>query len=266
MPTKNSQSIFKGTAWYYAKYRRGYPNSFFEHITKSFSLDKNSRVLDLGCGTGQIAIPISRKTREVVALDVNQEMLDEGKTQAKNNKIDNIVWVNSKAENISKKLGSFKMTTMGASFHWMEQDRVLAKVYDITEEGGGVTIVSNPSSIHRNKNNDPRKDVVLSVIEKHLGKKRRAGKSLYKKPKGKFENALMRSGFSRFQTFTDSYTQSWDIDSIISFLYSTSFANKQLLGDKLEAFENDIKKSLLELNNSSKFKENVVVEALLAWK
>ena len=147
----NDRELFKGTAWYYAKYRRGYPNAFIEYVVKSFNLDKDSRVLDLGTGTGQIAIPISKYVKEVIAIDPEQEMLNEGKNQIESKGITNIKWVLGRAEDITENLIPFNVTTMGASFHWMEQDKVLEKVYKITEKGGGVVIVANQSPIFTEK-------------------------------------------------------------------------------------------------------------------
>jgi 2-polyprenyl-3-methyl-5-hydroxy-6-metoxy-1,4-benzoquinol methylase len=57
----DKRELFKDTAWYYSRYRFGYPQEFFEYIAKLFDLDSQSRVLDLGCGTGQISIPLARK-------------------------------------------------------------------------------------------------------------------------------------------------------------------------------------------------------------
>ena len=193
MQNQNDDTLFKGAARYYANFRPGYPKSFYDHITKIFSLDKSSRALDLGTGTGQIAIPLSKIVKKVVAVDPDAEMLNEAKIIAKSKRISNIIWVKSRAEDITNKLGHFNITTMGASFHWMEQDDVLAKVYELTKESGGVVLVSNTSSIHRNRGNDEWKNVVLKTIEKYLGEKRRAGKGHFKETKDKYEDILERS-------------------------------------------------------------------------
>jgi ubiquinone/menaquinone biosynthesis C-methylase UbiE len=261
-----NKELFRGTAWYYAKYRRGYPNTFIEYVLKSFNLDKNSRVLDLGTGTGQIAIPISKYVKEVVAVDPEQEMLDEGKKQAENKRVANIKWVLSRAEDIMEELGIFDITTMGASFHWLEQDKVLEKIYKITEKGGGIVVVANQLSIFTEKKTEAYKEVVREVVKKYLGEKRRAGNSFFQPPKDRFEDVIKRSKFHGFQTFNQEYKQSWTIDEIIGFLYSTSFASRRLFGDKIDEFENELRDKLLQMNPDGQFTERVVCEAYLAWK
>ena len=262
----DDRELFKGTAWYYAKYRLGYPASFFEHLVKSFNLDKTSRVLDLGTGTGQIAIPMAALAKEIIAVDPEQEMLDEANRQAEQKHIANITWLRSRAEDISSELGAFKATTMGASFHWMEQDKVLEKVYERTEEGGGVAIVANVSTIVNNKGGDAWKDVVWKTIREFLGEERRAGNSTYQAPKDRFEVVLARSRFSRCQTFNDVYHVPRNVEDIIGYLGSTSFASYRLFGGRLEGFKKTLAGRLLELEPSGKFMETAVVEAYIGWK
>ena len=80
--TSNYRDMFKGTAWYYARFREGYPDEFFTMLVDEFNLSNCDRVLDLGCGTGQIAVPISRLVGEVIAMDPEPEMIAEGRKQA----------------------------------------------------------------------------------------------------------------------------------------------------------------------------------------
>src|SRR6266702_2438779 len=71
------ETIFHGTAWYYARYRPGYPQELFDLLRGRFELDGTGRLLDLGCGTGQLAVPLAPLFEEVVAVDVDAGMLAE---------------------------------------------------------------------------------------------------------------------------------------------------------------------------------------------
>lgn len=54
-PDNPGQSLFAGKASYYARFRPGYPKVFFDEVVQRFHLDGSGRLLDLGCGTGQLA-------------------------------------------------------------------------------------------------------------------------------------------------------------------------------------------------------------------
>lgn len=258
--------LFQGAAQYYSRFRKGYPPFFFDFLVNHFKLNGQSRVLDLGTGTGQIAIPIAGLVGEVVAVDPDKEMLDEGKRLAQDKGILNISWVNCVAEELPTDLGLFDLITMGASFHWMEQDKVLEEVYGLTKPGGGIAIVSNTDSIYRNTNNEPWKTVAQKVIEKYLGEKRRAGGALFEGGKERFEDIIKRSKFSDLEHFNREYFQDWTIEQILGFLSSTSFASRRLLGDRINDFENELRAKLLKINSSGVFTEQAKVEALIACK
>ena len=50
--------LFEGAAAYYARYRPKYPMAMFDRLVDRFDLGTLSSVLDLGCGTGQLALPL----------------------------------------------------------------------------------------------------------------------------------------------------------------------------------------------------------------
>lgn len=263
----NSQDLFIEAAQYYAKYRQRYTSEFFQYLIQTFSLDGTGRLLDLGCGTGQLAIPLSPHFQEVIGIDPEQGMLDEAQKAVGIAGIQNIRWELGKAEDISSDLGIFQLTVMGASFHWMEREKVLQKVYDLTQPKGGVVIVYDTSGSIRW--NDAELDGWLKVrrdtIKKYLGEERRAGNSLYIEPERPYQELLDES-FGNHEEWEQSYTRTWTIDSIIGFLYSTSFAAPRLFGDQRADFEQDLTTELLRIEPSGVFKEEAQIKALVARK
>ena len=81
---------FRGEiADYYARYRRGYPAAVADAIAAAFDLCPADVVLDLGCGTGQLSVPLAARAGRVIGMDPEPDML----AQARKNQIKNILWV-----------------------------------------------------------------------------------------------------------------------------------------------------------------------------
>ena len=68
-PMEQANDLFRGAAQYYERYRVPYPQEVFDWIINEYRLDGRGRLLDGGCGTGQVALPLSRWFGEVVAID-----------------------------------------------------------------------------------------------------------------------------------------------------------------------------------------------------
>lgn len=260
--------LFEGTAEYYAKYRVGYSPEFFEEVARRFNLDGKGRLLDLGCGTGQLAIPLAKHFEEVIGIDPEQGMLDEAEKQAEAAGVQNARWLCGTAEGIGSDLGIFKLTVMGASFHWMQQAEVLEKVHALTEKGGGVAIVYDSSGSWALKDDkiEPWKIAARTTLKKYLGEKRRAGNSFYQAPEKDHDDLLDESSFSNYEEWSQEYKRIWTTESILGFLYSTSFASRQLFGDKLAEFEAELKSELLKIKPDGVFVEKACFDALFAKK
>ncbi|MCC5662862.1 class I SAM-dependent methyltransferase [Nostoc sp. CHAB 5784] len=264
---------FKGTAWYYARYRPGYPEFFFADVIEKFQLDGAGRLLDLGCGTGQLMFPLARHFQEVVAIDQEPEMLAEAQIQAKIANVNNVIWFeisSEKLNDLKAELGEFKLVTMGRSFHWMDRDPTLQTLDEIITPTGGIVIVGDGSIWTRLSDVSSNKvdwhKQVKAVVQRWLGEARRAGDSIYVEPQEKHEIVLARSPFSRVEVYNYEFERQWNIETIKGHLYSTSFCSLPLLGERVAAFEKDLENTLLAIEPSGKFQESILLEALIAWR
>ena len=258
------QDLFKGTAKYYSQYRRPYPKKLFEWIIlRSHPGEKKGRYLDLGCGTGELTLPFSKYFREVVAVDVDREMLREGKRKARQLGTKNILWLNSATENLTAELGKFDLITIGSAFHWMDQKRVLGKTRKLLGDNGWLAIIGGNIWW---SDKEKWKKKIFEVIKKYLGERRRAGAGYYEPPKKLFEELLAGAGFEKVLRREFPIKHAWTIAAIIGLMYSTSFASKRLFGREAEQFESDLARSLLALNPKRRFIDKHRFYVLLAHK
>jgi SAM-dependent methyltransferase len=259
--SQHDPTLFQGTASYYARYRSPYPREFFDHLVRVFQLDGRGRALDLGCGTGQLAIPLAPYFERVVAMDPDPEMIAEVSAASNRSGLSNLDFVLGSSFDLVPAMGEFRLVTMGESFHWMDRDQVLRTLETMIVPGGGLAIGSK-------KLNMPAgyQETVDQLLKEFLGEKRRAGQSYYSHPEERHETALARSSFVLLDAWKQECMYDWTISDAIGFLYSTSYANKRLLGDQAKHFEQELRRILVRIEPQGVFKIGVIVSALLARK
>jgi len=271
-PAMYPRDIFKSTAAYYARHRPRYPESFLTYVAERFGLDGRGRLLDLGCGPGVLTLPLASCFEEVVGMDPEPEMLGEARAAARRADIANVAFVeggSADLERLGPELGPFRLVTMGESFHWMERGATLQMLHELLVPDGGIAICWLRLTPSNSQNEWMR--VADGVIKRHVGQDRRAGSGYYVEQEERHEQVVARSKFTRMEVvdrFDSPHTfrQRRDIEGVLGWLYSTSYANPTVLGRARQAFERDLRASLLALQPSGVFEEEVFVGAIFAWK
>ncbi|BAZ02533.1 putative methyltransferase [Tolypothrix tenuis PCC 7101] len=260
-------TLFEGAAESYAQYRTKYPSEVFAKLTEIFHINGQGRLLDLGCGPGLIAIPLSNQFQEVIAVDPDPDMIEEAKRQAQIAGRNNITWLEQGAELINSSLGEFKLVTIGRAFHWMQREIVLERIYELLSDDGGFVLLNtneNPweSSL-------PWKQAAIRIVKKWLGEERRTGqrgKGIRTPVDPPHEVLIAQSAFARQEVYEVSFEKSWTVSSYLGYLYTTAFALKIFFGDNVEPFEADLKQALLEVEPSGNFTEEITASLRVVWK
>ncbi|MFM9610803.1 class I SAM-dependent methyltransferase [Streptomyces niveiscabiei] len=68
--------LYRGTADYYDRFRLAYPDTMLADLVHRTSPSGHGRLLDLACGTGQLAFPLRAWFAEVWAVDAEADMGD----------------------------------------------------------------------------------------------------------------------------------------------------------------------------------------------
>lgn len=258
-PSECAAAPFAEAAGFY-KYRAPYAPRAFELAREAFRLGPASRVLDLGCGPGTIAIPLSRAAGYVLAVDPSEAMLAAGRQRAAKAGRTNIEWLCARAEDIGASQGVFDVVTMGQSFHWMDRDAVLRRLTPMVAAGGGI-VLFNPGKRRPQESWEP---LVDETIARYLGPRPRHAAT---NPEPRNEPALSRStAFSRFVTHELAHEFQRDIPSIIGHVYSLSTSPRSAFGEHVGSFERELTAALLRANPSGWFDERLETDVLIARK
>jgi ubiquinone/menaquinone biosynthesis C-methylase UbiE len=253
-------TIYRGSARYYAPGRPRYSRELVSTLTDQVGLDGSGRLLDVGCGPGVLTVELAPSFGEAIGLDPDAEMLAEGERRSTEAGVDNIRWVEAVAEAIpTLGLGSCKLVTFGQSFQWTDRERVAEAVYDILAPGGALALIVNTVE-GRPEPEGPDyppipHDEIREIVRRYLGPRRRAGQGFRTDPPDRYEDALARTRFGKprivFAPGRPDVVR--DVESVLAGYLSMSYAAPHLFGDRLGAFEADVRALLTERSPSGLF-------------
>jgi SAM-dependent methyltransferase len=254
----NSHGLFAGTAPSYAEFRPPYPRDLLDLLVSAEP--GHGRLVDLGCGTGELARPLARAFDEVIAVDVEPGMISAGIARAGQEGIGNITWLTGKAETAPLDPGSADLITIGAAFHWMDRQLILDRARAALVPGGALAVVGGNSPW---TGKEPWQKLIVSVMEEVIGPRRRAGQGEFRRPAEPHEVVMARQGFSDVAQHDFLTPCTWTLGGILGYLRSTSFASRAVLGDKADQFDRILTDRLLALNSDGTYSEVLPFYALL---
>ena len=79
------------TAAAYRRFRRDVPGAVLDRLVAHFGLGREDRAIDLGTGTGQVAVGLAARLAGVLALDPEPDMLVQLRRRAAEGQVPNLV-------------------------------------------------------------------------------------------------------------------------------------------------------------------------------
>lgn len=248
---------FRSTERFYADHRPGYGGAAIEYAVERFGVDRDVRVLDLGCGAGQLTLPLAEHAGAVVGMDPNPEMLALARERAQAAGIENVEWVEGADADLHDGLGSVRLTTIGRAFHWMDRDRTLGRLRALSDPGGGVALFGDREALHRGRSDwwAVAHETASEYLDDLPG--RETGAVEYDEP---YAEVLERNGYRDVEEREFTVEREWTVDGVVGYVFSLSFASPETFGEDAEAFETELRERLVRMDPP--FSETVPVDVI----
>jgi SAM-dependent methyltransferase len=251
-----ARDLFQGTARYYERFRVPYPKELTDDLARRSGATGSGKLLDLACGTGQLAFALRGRFAEVWAVDQEPGMIAVVAEKAAAAGATNVRPILSSAEDLAAPDASFDLVAMGNAFHRLPRRAVAASALRWLRPGGYLALVWSRGP----GDGEARWQGVLSAT---LGRWRdRAGAvdrvpADYEEERAANPDAaiLADCGFEVVGSQVFLADHHWTADELIGHAYSTSVMSRTALGDLAPAFEEDMRRELAACEPGGDFRQ-----------
>jgi len=138
---RNDRALFDRSAEEYDAVRPGYPDELIEDLIDASGVPDGGAVLEIGCGTGQLTVPLAEMGYTITAVELGWEL---SRLAAKNlERFPNAAVVCADFERWDVKPGAYDLVVSAQAFHWIEPAIGYPKVHFALRPGGCLALIWN---------------------------------------------------------------------------------------------------------------------------
>jgi len=250
---------FRTAAAHYRAGRAPYPPALIRRVAEEVMLGGDSRVLDLGCGPGQLAIGFAYFAGEVVGLDPEPRMLTAA-AEAALCLTPNAHFRQGSSYDLSPDLGRFRLVVMGRSFHWMDRPATLDRLDRMIETGGAVALFHDAHlDVPENAWRKRWKEIIEHYASGDPAREQRNTITWVS-----HKAVLLSSPFCRLEKFSLIARQISTTESLIERALSMSSTSRARIGERADDMTADLSALMAEIAPNGMTTEVLEWTALIA--
>jgi ubiquinone/menaquinone biosynthesis C-methylase UbiE len=260
------RDLYRGTAEFYDRFRLPYPGALLEDLCRRASVSGAGRLLDVACGPGTVAFALHDHFAEVHAVDQEPEAIDFAERKAAALGVHNVQWTVGRAEDVDAD-EVFDVVTIGTAFHRLDRRRVADLALQWLRSGGYLALLWSETPL--NPASDWQRVFVETVVDwiQRVGADGRVPPDLAAHIEELPHITVLRdAGFAIVGRYEFEEIHDWTADALIGLLYSTTLLPRVVLGDRIDAFEADLRERLLAVEPSGVFREHASFAYDLAYR
>jgi SAM-dependent methyltransferase len=233
--------LYRGTAGHYDRYRLPYPEAMTARLVQSAGVSGDGRLLDLACGTGQLAFPLRQWFSEVWAVDREPDMVRVVRAKAEALGAGNVRPVVADAEALDAQPGSFELAVIGNAFHRLDRDLVAARLLGWLRPGGCVALCWSDTPHLGGEQWQRALAATLDRWVAALGAADRVPANWDEPQRLRPDHRVLAdAGFAAAGRQEFAVEHRWRLQELAGFIRSTSFLPAAVLGDQGAAFDADL--------------------------
>lgn len=237
-------------AAYYHQYRRGYPAAVLDAIAAAFALTASDVAVDLGCGTGQLTVPLAGRVRAVLGVDPSPDMLSQARRAHAG--LANVSWLlgaDTDIPRLTALLGGsggggvgVGALTVGQALHWMNHEELFRNARGLLRPGGGIAIVTNGTPMWLQRTAWSR--ALRAVMEEWLQVKLGNACGTDQPSQQRYRQALTEAGYQVGGQHVE-YTATLTIEEIVGNVLSATSENQLPSPSQRRVLASRIRRALL---------------------
>lgn len=252
------EDLYRGSAWYYDRYRLPYPGEMIRDLARRAGVTGHGRLLDLACGTGQLAFPLRGWFGEVWAVDAEPDMAEVVRAKAASVGAAGVRAVVSRAESLQAEPESFELAVIGNAFHRLDRDLAARRIFGWLQPGGCLTLCWSSSPWAGRQDWQRALAAALDRWQTALGATARvpAGWDADRRRRPDSQ-VLSGAGFEPGGRCEFTVGHRWSLPELAGHIRSTSFLPASVLGRQADAFDADLAAVLGPYSDGGTFTETV---------
>jgi trans-aconitate methyltransferase len=249
---------FSSAAAHYLAGRVAYAPRLIARVAECCRLTATDRVLDLGCGPGQLAKAFAPLVAEVIGIDPEPEMLRLAEQDAPAN----VSFREGSSYGIGPDLGTCQLVTMGRSFHWMDRVDTLRRLDGIIAPGGAVALFHDHNlDLPENAWRKDFRELLGRYAANDPGWGTRHGPEWVR-----HETILLDSAFCELEAISIIERRQISATILVERALSMSSTSRARLGDRADAMVADIRALARGISAADRLVEVVAGTALIATR
>lgn len=241
--------LYRGAALDYDQFRVGYPQSLIADLLDRTAAGGAGRMLDLACGTGQLAFAVRGRFGQIWAVDQEPGMIAMVREKALAAGAADIRAEVAAAESASLPPQSFDLVAIGNAFHRLRRDAVAANTRRWLRPGGHLALVWGGGPFYGDA---PWQQELRALMQRWLRRAQELHGAGPPVPAG-WEQAraarpdrevLRQARLEPLGSWQFPAEHHWTLDTLCGNLFSTSGLTRNALGSLAPELERDLRAQL----------------------